>query len=483
MPNPPAELVLNARPGVRIIVPGSLRQTTTYVLLEQEDWFEDEIHFVRAWLRPGMRALDVGANLGLYSLSMAHAVGAAGQVCAFEAVPDTARVLGRSVELNGMRNVEVRAQAASDRAGRVALVLDERSEENAIAPAGRGGPEVDAVTLDEALASAAVDFIKIDVEGHEKAVVRGAEGLLRAQSPLVMFEIKQEGRLNLEAADALAALGYSVFRLLPGTLLLEPFDPEAPDPAILNLFACKPDRAQALASAGFLSAAPDMKARLPGAAAWTDYAAAAPYSAHWASQWKAQKSAGSRPYLEGLAAYIASRDRKRTAAERHGLLYRAQELVRESLDVSESLARRISLARLIDEAGERSAAVELMRRNFDEAWSSADQALAEPFLAPSARFESIAPADEGVAWLRCAITEQLEKRRRYSSMFSLDTTHTLLAGIMANRFRSAEMERAWQLVDMRRGKQMGPRASALLSARTPENLNPEFWASQRLPAG
>ena len=56
------DLVLNVRGGARLQVPASLDRITTYVLLEQEDWFEEEIRFVRHWMRPGMRAIDVGAN-------------------------------------------------------------------------------------------------------------------------------------------------------------------------------------------------------------------------------------------------------------------------------------------------------------------------------------------------------------------------------------------------------------------------------------
>ena len=61
-----ASLVLNMAGGMKICVPAALDHITTYVLLEQEDWFEDEIRFVRRFLRPGMRAVDVGANFGVY---------------------------------------------------------------------------------------------------------------------------------------------------------------------------------------------------------------------------------------------------------------------------------------------------------------------------------------------------------------------------------------------------------------------------------
>jgi hypothetical protein len=58
------------------VVPDSLELTTPYVLSEQQDWFEDEIRFLRRLLQPGMNAIDIGANYGVYTLAMAQVVGA-----------------------------------------------------------------------------------------------------------------------------------------------------------------------------------------------------------------------------------------------------------------------------------------------------------------------------------------------------------------------------------------------------------------------
>src|SRR5690348_11604539 len=109
-----APLVLNIRGNARICFPGPLDKTTRYVLLEQEDWFEDEIRFVRRWLRAGMRALDVGAAFGVYTVAMAQAVGDSGRVFAFEPTPDTAQFLERNLSLNELRNVALIGAAVSD---------------------------------------------------------------------------------------------------------------------------------------------------------------------------------------------------------------------------------------------------------------------------------------------------------------------------------------------------------------------------------
>ena len=66
--------------GVQVVVPDSLDLITPYVLREQLDFFEDELRFVRLVLQPGHKVVDVGANYGVYTLSMAKRVGATGHV-------------------------------------------------------------------------------------------------------------------------------------------------------------------------------------------------------------------------------------------------------------------------------------------------------------------------------------------------------------------------------------------------------------------
>ena len=90
------ELSLRMVDGTQIVVPCSLESITTYVILEQEKWLEKETAFVVRWLRPGMTVIDIGANLGVYSLPMARLVGPEGQVFAYEPATETRRLLALS---------------------------------------------------------------------------------------------------------------------------------------------------------------------------------------------------------------------------------------------------------------------------------------------------------------------------------------------------------------------------------------------------
>ena len=76
--------VRTAEDGAIFSAPNSINAITTYVLLEQEAWFEKEVAFVRRWIKPGMTAIDIGANLGIYSLPLARRVGPHGMVFAYE---------------------------------------------------------------------------------------------------------------------------------------------------------------------------------------------------------------------------------------------------------------------------------------------------------------------------------------------------------------------------------------------------------------
>jgi predicted methyltransferase len=107
-------LELKISDGVTLAVPANLQSATTYVLLEQEHWFEKEMDFLRHWLRPGMTVIDVGANLGVYSLPMARLVGPTGQVFSYEPGSEARTLLERSRELNAANNLQIFPLALSN---------------------------------------------------------------------------------------------------------------------------------------------------------------------------------------------------------------------------------------------------------------------------------------------------------------------------------------------------------------------------------
>ena len=153
--------------GVTLAVPASLSCISTYVLLEQETWFEKEGAFVRRCLKPGMTAIDIGANVGAYSLPMARLVAPGGHVIAYEPASEPRQLLEISRRLNAADNLEIVAAALSDEERQGHLAFGASSELNSLGGAGPG-ERIRVTCLDREAATCswqAPDFIKIDAEG------------------------------------------------------------------------------------------------------------------------------------------------------------------------------------------------------------------------------------------------------------------------------------------------------------------------------
>jgi FkbM family methyltransferase len=480
-------LLLNVRGGARLCVPRTLDQITPYVLLEQEDWFENEIRFVRLWLKPGMRVIDVGANYGVYAVAAALAVGRSGAVWAFEPTPDCVPFLRRSLEMNCCAShATVIPAAISDRSGKVSFALRTQPEMNAIvaeAAGAAGRVELAASTLDEMMQECGwsdIDFLKLDVEGHEIHAVRGGGAFFAANSPLVMMEVKAGRRVDFGALELLAGMGYATYRLLPGPNVLVPLErAEAVDAYQLNLFACKPDRARRLAAGGFLADPAEAKIGEKASQAWSDYILSAPYAGDLAARWPSGagffSGADSKAYFEGLAAFAQARDGGQDAAQRCAWLGRAMRCLGQAAEATDQVGRHISYARVAWEVGERKAAVDALLVARERLEDASAEAWSEPFLAPNPRYESLAAGAGPGEWLRCAVIEQLEKLRWYTSMNAGTTSLEILQPIMELPWRSAEMDRRWQLVRMAAGEQAAPEPRPQLCVRSDENLNPEYW--------
>jgi FkbM family methyltransferase len=142
----------------------------------------------------GAIALDVGANIGVHTLALAGLAGDAGRVVAFEPQPDLADRLVANVALNALSNVTVERAAVLERAGTVDLYTPSGPNTGMASLIPREGwrrLDVRGCTLDEEaerLALRRVDFIKVDVEGHEAAVLAGGKRVLAQWKPKLLFE-------------------------------------------------------------------------------------------------------------------------------------------------------------------------------------------------------------------------------------------------------------------------------------------------------
>lgn len=194
---------------------------------------EPEFEIVRRLVASGDDVVDVGANLGLYTALLSECVGAAGRVTSLEPVPVTFDLLASNVQANDLTNVRLLPFAASDEVADKTMSIPrwDSGHENyyqaRIVASASGEQEeltVRCRPLDQLLGDDArkIAFIKIDVEGHEEACLRGAEGLLRRDQPALLVEVAGDPNDVSTSAHRVFAhmvsLGYAAYQLKDGTL-------------------------------------------------------------------------------------------------------------------------------------------------------------------------------------------------------------------------------------------------------------------------
>lgn len=189
-----------------------------------------EIKALLAHIRPGDTVVDCGANKGGYVWTLSRAAGKNGQVVAFEPQRKLAAYLRDMARSCGLHNVRIEEKGISEHAGTMQLMI----------PGGDTSPgaslepgilqrenctayPVEVVSLDEYFAARTrkISAIKIDVEGHEFAVLHGAQNILEQDAPLLVFECEQRHLSGTTVAEILAwlqARGYTGWFIRQGAL-------------------------------------------------------------------------------------------------------------------------------------------------------------------------------------------------------------------------------------------------------------------------
>jgi FkbM family methyltransferase len=469
-------LPLQIADGNLITVPASLMYLSTYVLLEQEDWFEKELPFVRSFLRPGMRALDIGANYGVFSVGIGKAVGPTGRVWAFEPAADTLCFLRHTLAANAMAQVVVDDCALSDRAGRGRLCVQANSELNSLGlGAGESGEDVRLETLDGAMARhgmQSIDFVKLDAEGEEARIVAGGREFFRIEDPLVMFELKHGRIVNTELLGCFRAAGYGLFRLVgPSSLLVPVTETEqaALDGFELNLFACKASRAAALERQGLLvTARPPLVGGEPGAGL------ACVERQPFANARRSAAIDSDSALAQALDAYALWRQNGLPAARRYGALLWALERLELEATIGPSVAVLSLLARVALDTGSRSRAVQILNVMLNEA-ARGSLETADPTWPAAAQYDSVAVASDSGNWLLAATAEAMISSCSFSAYFSGASMLAPLDWLHASPYASAPMERRRQLQQLQAKRTESIQSIASLANAGPGHRNTEFW--------
>jgi len=157
----------------------------TPTVLETGRWQQDMVDLVSRLVRPGMTVVDAGANVGFISVQAAKLVGQTGRVYCIEADPANVSILRANLWRNGCTNAEVLPVAAwFERADLNLTVLPEGGPFTHVSAGPPRESTVPAYRLDE-LVDKRVDFLKVDCEGTDHLVLRGATGLFENNPDLI----------------------------------------------------------------------------------------------------------------------------------------------------------------------------------------------------------------------------------------------------------------------------------------------------------
>jgi FkbM family methyltransferase len=204
--------------GSKILLNPRDKAITPHMIIDGV-WEEYLTELFLGEMKPGLVVVDIGANIGYFSMLAARAVGDEGRVYAFEPEPVNHDILVRNIKVNGYRNVVAVHKALSNKIGKLRLFCDRTnfgsssfSRENILSET-RGSIEVETTTLDDYLGNktkdTSVDIIKMDVEGAEGLVLKGAYQVLKSNDVTIFMEFWTYGLRNL-GTDPLKLLQWLV---------------------------------------------------------------------------------------------------------------------------------------------------------------------------------------------------------------------------------------------------------------------------------
>lgn len=450
--------------NIEIRLPDTLHQLTPYIIKEQNQWFEVDIGFVPQFIVPGMKAIDIGANFGVYTLSVARALNGTGNVWAFEPASKLAESLKCSIAENGFDGVEVLNAGLSDTAGTAFLSAGRDCETNAIIEEPTiESEEIQVTTLDacmEQLQWQNIDFLKLDAEGHEEKIIKGGEQFFATMSPLIMFEFVDKRVINWDLADTFNAMGFEHFTYLSRLGFLIPFiESENLKPQCVNLFCAKSDtikmleRRQLLASVRSLD---DCDATFPTIAGWQDQIRSMPYYhsifGDAPLEGAVKTGADGESYMHALEFLVMAETKTLSPATRYKSLLESRTILCSmAADGTASIPRLITLCRIYSNLEDISNVNKTIGCILSLHEQGNELLIDEPFMpVVHAYDEHVLDNKEDVsAWALAQVLEKKVTSRHYSSYFTGTESLPDLTRIESTGFMSDVMKTMKILIQTR----------------------------------
>lgn len=144
-------------------------------------------------IKNGMTVIDIGANIGYYTILESYIVGNKGKVIAFEPVPTSFAYLKRNMEINKRHNIYAKNVAIGDREGMETMFIFSKANQNSLIAYGRkftSTIDVKVRTLDGLIEKESkIDIIRMDIEGYECKVISGMTKILKEHKPMIFLEL------------------------------------------------------------------------------------------------------------------------------------------------------------------------------------------------------------------------------------------------------------------------------------------------------
>ncbi len=215
-----------------------LDETDTLELATREVYEPLETALFQKEIRKGQTIVDIGANIGYYTLLAARLVGPQGRVYAFEPDPTNFALLQKNVEANGYTHVTLVNSAVSNKTQRMKLFLNPTNKGDHRlydSKDGRASITVQTLRLDDFFRQLdkKVHFIKMDIQGSEAKAFEGMRGILKRNRGVKLVTEFSPGSLKLNGSDpqkylvSLKKLGFKLWEISEKDAILRPAKPKA----------------------------------------------------------------------------------------------------------------------------------------------------------------------------------------------------------------------------------------------------------------